>query len=119
METTLIKSYFGQAHQYLEAAKNELNRPAEDVVPFMVCRSARRSITHSLMGFLMKHDKMVDDRDTLDILLQKCRSINSRFRELDLSPLKFNRDEEYSAELEQMESCIDLAVFTRQLAGAS
>ena len=119
METTLIRSNFEQARQCLEAAKNELNRPAEDVVPFMVCRSARNSISHSLMGFLLRNDSNLNTEEPLEVLLEKCKTLDKRFRELDLSPLEFDRDEEYSAAFEQMENCIDLALFARQLAGAS
>ncbi|THD66608.1 hypothetical protein E7Z59_12515 [Robertkochia marina] len=119
METTLIRSNFEQALQCLEAAKNELNRPAEDVVPFMVCRSARNSISHSLMGFLLKNDTVLNEGESLDVLLEKCRTLDKRFLEFDLSPLEFDKDEEYSAEPDKMESCIDLALFARQLAGAS
>jgi len=115
MDTNQIKTKFEQADQFLEAAKSELNRPAEDVVPYMVCRSTRNSISHYLKGFLLKHGTEFDEEDTIEILLNKCQTINSEFNDFDLSPLKFKRDDEYSAEFDEMQNCIDLATYTKQL----
>ena len=119
MDTNQIKSKFEQADQYLEAAKGELNRPAEDVVPYMVCRSARNSIAAYLKGFLLKQGEGFPEEVSAEQLLEKCRAINSNFNEIDLSAITFTKDEEYSAEFDKMESCIDLALFARQLASAS
>ena len=119
MDTHQIKTNFEQADQFLEAAQSELNRPAEDVVPYMVCRSARKSISHYLKGFLLKHGNEFDEEDTVEILLNKCQNINNAFSSFDLSPLKFDRDDEYSAEFDEMKSCIDLAAYAKQLAGVT
>ena len=115
MHTNQIKTKFEQADQFLEAAQSELNRPAEDVVPYMVCRSARKSISHYLKGFLLKHGIQFEEEDTVEILLKKCQTIHSKFNSFDLSPITFTMDDEYSAEFDEMKSCIDLATYTKQL----
>ena len=119
MDTNQIKTKFEQADQFLEAAQSELNRPAEDVVPYMVCRSARKSISHYLKGFLLKHGNDFDEEDTVENLLDKCQTINTSFHSFDLGPITFSRDEEFSAEFDQMKSCIDLAAYAKQLAGVT
>ncbi|MBO0340367.1 MAG: hypothetical protein VX798_04090 [Bacteroidota bacterium] len=119
MDTDQIKTKFEQADQFLEAAQSELNRPAEDVVPYMVCRSARKSISHYLNGFLLKHGVESNEDDTVEILLNKCQTINNEFNSFDLSPITFTMDEEYSAEFDKMKSCIDLAAYTKQLVGVT
>tara|TARA_R110000744_G_scaffold57021_1_gene120087 strand:+ start:517 stop:981 length:465 start_codon:yes stop_codon:yes gene_type:complete len=115
MDTDQFKTKFESADQFLEAAKGELNRPAEDVVPFMVCRSARKSISNYLKGFLITKGVEYNEEDTVEILLAKCQGIHGGFNDFDLSPLKFNSDDEYSAEFDEMQSCIDLASYARQL----
>lgn len=117
MDTHHIKTKFEQADQFLEAAQSELNRPAEDVVPYMVCRSARKSISHYLKGFLLKHGNEFNEEETVESLLNKCRNINNTFHSFDLGPITFSRDDEYSAEYNRMKSCIDLAAYAKQLAG--
>jgi hypothetical protein len=115
MDTNVIKTKFKQAEQFLESAQSELYRPAEDVVPYMVCRSVRKSISHYLMGFLLKNEVRFAEDDTAEILLKKCQAISDKFEDFDLSPITFTKDYEYSAEIDQMENCIDLANYTKEL----
>lgn len=117
MDTNQIKAEFDQADQHLAAAKSELNRPAEDVVPFMVCRSARYSLSYYLKGFLLKHQINFEEEVSVETLLEKCRVINDKFNELDLSLITFAEDHEYSADFDEMEGCINLAEYAKQLAG--
>ncbi|TGV02139.1 hypothetical protein [Flavivirga rizhaonensis] len=113
MDTNETK--FEQADQFLELAQEEMNRPAEDVVPYMVCRSVRKCISCYLMGFLLKNEVTFDEEETVEVLLKKCQAINSEFNNFDLSPITFTKDYEYSAEFYQMENCIDLANYTKEL----
>lgn len=115
MSTTEIKTKVEQANQFLQLAQDELNRPAEDVVSYMVCRSVRKSIAHYLMGYLLKNNVGFDEQETVDDLLKKCKSVNGDFKSFDLSPLNFTKDYEYTAEIDRMDKCIDLAHETKHL----
>lgn len=115
METNQIKTKLEQANQHLEMAKSELNRPAEDVVPFSVCRSARYSISHYFQGFLLKSGIKFNEEDSVETLLEKCRAIDSTFNNVDLSAITFAKDYEYSADFNEMENCIELAEQAKQL----
>jgi HEPN domain-containing protein len=115
MDTNEIRNKFEQADLFLESAKSELNRPAEDVVSYMVCRSVRKSISYYLIGFLLKNGGKFDEEDTVEDLLKKCQALNSKFNNFDLSPITFTKDYEYSAEFHQMNKCIDLANYTKEL----
>ena len=117
MHVNQSKTKFEQAAQHLEAAKNELNRPAEDVVPFMVCRSARHAISNYLHGFILHHGIEFDEEVTVATLLEKCREIDNKFKDFDLSAITFSKDDEYSAEFDEMENTIDLAEHAKQLVG--
>lgn len=115
MDVNHSKTKIEQANQHLEEAKNELNRPAEDVVPYMVCRSARYSISHYLQAFLLKHEIEFDQAASVETLLAKCRAMGDTFNSFDLSAITFTKDDEYSAAFDEMEKCIDLAEFAKQL----
>ena len=115
MDTLQIKSIFEQADQKLEAAISELNRPAEDIVPFMVCRNARNSVSHYLQAFLLAHGTKHDEEVSLETLMSRCRALDNRFHHFDISALKFTNDDEYSADFDEMETCIDLAREAKRL----
>lgn len=115
MSTNVIKTKFEQGDQFLELAQEELNRPAEDVVSYMVCRSVRKSISSYLMGFLLKNEVVFDEEETVYDLLKKCQKINNEFSSIDLSPITFTKDYEYTAEINQMMRGIDLANETKEL----
>ena len=115
MNTNKIIEKFEQGDQFLELAREEMNRPAEDVVSYMVCRSVRKSISNYLKGFLLDNKVGFDEEETIDVLLNKCQAINSNFKNIDLSPLQFTKDYEYTAEIDQMGRCINLATETKGL----
>lgn len=117
MDTEQIKSKLEKADRHLAEARNELNRPAEDVVPFMVCRSARYSISNYLQGYLLKHQTEFDPEASVEALLEKCRAIDTQFKSFDLSAITFAKDDEYSAEFDQMEGCINLAEHAKTMIG--
>lgn len=115
MNSTEIKTIIEQGDQFLDLAQKELNRPAEDVVSYMVCRSVRASISNYLKGFLLKNKANFNEDETIDVLLEKSQTLDSNFKNIDLSPLKFTKDYEYSAEIDRMGACINLANLTRGL----
>ena len=115
MNTNEISTKFEQAYQFLESAQDELYRPAEDAVPYMVFKSVRNSISYYLMGFLLKNEIEFNEKDTEEVLLKKCQSINDKFNNFDLSPMIFTKDYAYGAEINQMENCIVLAEYTKDL----
>lgn len=115
MDTNEINTKIEQGDQFLELAQKEMNRPAEDVVPYMVCRSVRKSIAYYLSGFLLKNEVKLNDEETVEVLLKKCQAINNTFNNIDLTPITFTKDYEYTAEINQLENCIDLATYIKEL----
>lgn len=115
METDLHTRHLEFADDYYTEALNELNRPAEDVVPFMVCQSARKSVSHYLMGFLLEHGGVFKAGESLEDLLEKCLELDPEFENLDLSMFEFGKDFEYSAGFKRMNRCMKQAYHTREL----
>ncbi len=82
-----IKSTLDQAAELFDAAKEELCRPEEDVVPYMVCNNAYRSVTKYLNGYLLKNGIEIHHSMSLQVLLNLCRDVDPKFNDLDLSSM--------------------------------
>lgn len=76
---------FDEALQKLHQANEELNRPSEDVVSYLVCKNSQVAIENFLKGFLLKNNVDPKDLRTIKSLYQKCLAMDDKFRELDLS----------------------------------
>lgn len=83
-----------EADDMLDLAREELFRPEEDVVNYMVCKNAYKAISKYLAGFLMQ--KGIDIPTSLSIgdLLQRCREVGPEFKNLDLTPLSHQENPE-------------------------
>ena len=120
MEKQKIKELFLKAENDLGSSKQELNRPALDVVPYAVCVFGRTAI-HRYMECLYLHytDKngdMTQEKPTIADMFEYCKLHNSELAKLNLFPVHcMNRDvletEEifYCNELNQVKSCSDIA----------
>lgn len=76
---------FSEAIKKLQEANDELCRPEEDVVSFLVCKNSQRAIENFLKGYLF--DKGVDTQgyENINSLYEQCIAINPKFKDLDLS----------------------------------
>ena len=82
---TTPKHLFDEAVNKLNQANQELYRPEEDVVTFLVCQNAHFAIENYLKGFLMLHNIDTDNLITIDNLFEECKKINKKFEEIDLA----------------------------------
>ena len=114
-----IKSTWEQADQFLQSAENEMYRAAEDVVPHMVCSNARQSIVNYLNGFLLKNG--IENKTTMSIeeLLNQCRDIDPRFKNLKLDDNMYCSNEEHNdffcTNLKKVEECLELATQAKKM----
>lgn len=86
------KTKFEQAEQCLASVQAELNGPAEDVASIVVYRSVQKSITHYLMGFLLKNNTAFDEGAAVEILLKKHKTFSSKFNNFDLSTITLTKE---------------------------
>lgn len=75
---------YDEAVQKLKDAGDELYKPKEDVVSFLVCKNSQFAIQNFLRGYLLQHGFETSDEDTIDTLFDKCKSINKNFEKVDL-----------------------------------
>ncbi len=113
-----VKNTVDQADELFNAAKEELCRPEEDVVPYLVCRNAYKSVDKYLTAYLMHHGIEIHNSMTIDKLQNMCAEVNPKFADLDLQAMLHTDDpEDIWVNMETVRKFIDLATQTRQLVG--
>ena len=115
-----INSTMSQADELFHAANEELCRPEEDVVPYMVCSNAYKSVSKYLTGYLMQNGIEIHNSMPLERLLNLCKDVNPKFDELDLDPLVHTPNpEDIWVDMETVNKFIELATQTRNLVATS
>ena len=118
MHNQKVKITMDQADELFLTAQEELSRPEEDVVPYMVCRNAFKSVNKYLTGFLLKYGMEIHASMSLDVLLNRCREIDPRFNSLNLDPLySTSEQEDVWMDMDTVKEFIGLATQTREMVG--
>ncbi len=86
------KNHFNTANEQLKKANEELYKPQEDVVNFLVCKNTLFAIENYLKGFLSQRGYETSNDDSLDILLERCKLIDKKFNRIDLSVIDCSSD---------------------------
>jgi hypothetical protein len=111
------KTIIEQGEEHYHNAQEELFKPAEDVVHYMVCRSAYKASHKFLTGFLMQNGIQINSKLTLEELLKMCREINPAFKSLKLDPFfHATEEEDVWMDLATAQEFLRLATETRKLA---
>jgi len=106
------KRFFKMAVDQLNDANDELFRPKEDVVSFLVCQNAQHAIENYLRGYLYEHDVDASLFITIDSLYQQCKKINRKFEDINLSDFRcriYDPDTRYCNEVSKVSKCFDIA----------
>ncbi len=116
MNDLKTKAALDQADELFSTAAEELYRPEEDVVPYMVCSTAYKSVGKYLTAFLLKNDIEIHNSMPMETLLKLCRDIDPRFGNLNLDPLlQPTENEKVWTNMRTVRQFIDLASQTRTL----
>ena len=108
-----------RAKQQFEIAKNKLNnaneelfKPEEDVVSYLVCKNSQYAIEAYLKGYLNHRGFETHDKETLEGLFERCKSLDPKFAKIDLGVLDCKHssfDSRYCQEVSKVSSCFDTA----------
>lgn len=103
---------FDDAVEKLKEASEELFKPEEDVVSYLVCKNSQLAIEGFLKGFLLENGISPEKSETLDSLYEKCKTINKGFKKVELS--KFNCksnhiDASYCNDVSKVSNCYEIA----------
>lgn len=108
----LANPYFKIAVQKMKEANQELYRPEEDVVSYLVCKNAQIAVQNFLRGYLLRSGIETKKEDTLDTLFTQCKELNKKFENVSLSGLNCqyeNKDSRYCDGVEKVSRCFDIA----------
>ncbi|WP_297692535.1 HEPN domain-containing protein [uncultured Eudoraea sp.] len=111
MENRAQKLY-ETAIQKLKEANDELCRPAEDVVSFMVCQNSHIAIDNYLKGFLIENNIEPEANATVDALYEKCKAVNGNFEKVNLSGFECEEhqlDSRFCSGVTNVSRCYDIA----------
>ena len=103
---------FKLAKEKLKEANEELFRPQEDVVSYLVCKNSQYAIENYLRGYLYKNGIEPSTYKTIEGLYEQCKIINKKFEKVDLSDFQckiYNTDTRYCNEISKVSNCFDIA----------
>ena len=106
------KSHFNMAKEQLHTANEELFKPEEDVVTYLVCKNSQRAIENNLKGYLTLRGFETHENESLEGLLNRCISLNSKFKNIDLNVIDCKAskiDSRYCNEVSKVSSCFEAA----------
>ena len=106
------KAFFDEASKKLNNAKEELFKPAEDLMSYSVCKNSQIAIENYLKGFLNKHNVELSSTETIETLYQKCILVDEKFKTLDLNALRCKGhqiDSRYCTDINTVSACFDAA----------
>ncbi|UMB60723.1 HEPN domain-containing protein [Lutibacter sp. A80] len=106
------KAFFKEATKNLQLAKNEMFKPAEDIVTYSICKNAQFAIENYLRGYLIKNEVEVTSNETISSLYNKCVSVDENFKNIDINAIGCKDhaiDSRYCSEINSVSACFDTA----------
>lgn len=103
---------FDDAAKMLNEANQELFRPEEDVVSFLVCKNAQTAIEKYLKAYLYKNGVEAEEYASIKELYMACKKINPKFEEVDLGDIncKVEKHEARAcSDIEKVSRCYNAA----------
>ena len=106
------QNHFEKASRQLRTANEELFKPEEDVVSFLVCKNALSAIENFLKGYLSKRGYETRDKESLDQLLERCQMLDKKFQKLNLNVIDCSSQYDhnrYCEDVNKVSSCFNVA----------
>ncbi|NOQ91177.1 MAG: HEPN domain-containing protein [Flavobacteriaceae bacterium] len=106
------KIHFNTAKENLKGANEELFKPEEDVVSYLVCKNSQQAIENYLKGYLTLRGFETNENETLQSLLDRCKSLDSKFNQVDIETIDckaHKMDSRYCQDVSKVSSCFDTA----------
>ena len=115
MENLQLNLAFENGEELLRIAQDELCRPEEDVVPYMVYEKAKLATAEFLISFLTHYGIQVFSIDP-EVLLNQCREVNNGFYELNITALiNVGKDDNAWVNLASAKDFVTIAENTRAM----
>ena len=106
------KGHFVEAKKNLDVANEELFKPKEDVVSYLVCKSSQHAIENYLKGYLTQRGFETSANETMEGLLKRCKSLDNKFNPINLEAIDCKAhkiDSKYCQSVSKVTSCYETA----------
>ena len=103
---------FDEAVKKLQEANEELCRPEEDVVSYLVCKNSQYAIESFLRGFLLRNNVEPAGDESINTLYKRCVALNDKFKEVDLQDFTCKGhlpDSRSCSETAKVSKCFEIA----------
>ena len=105
-------AFLKEATKKLQIAKDEMFKPAEDIVSYSVCKNSQFAIENFLKGYLLTKEVKLKSNETIGSLYNKCVTIDKNFKKVDMGAIGCKNhaiDSRYCSEINSVSSCFDTA----------
>lgn len=105
-------AFFNEAAKKLKDAKDEMFKPAEDIVSYSVCKNSQFAIENLLKGYLTQKEVELQSNETIASLYEKCIAIDKNFKAIEMGAIgckKHSMDSRYCSEINSVSACYDTA----------
>ena len=105
-------AFLKEAEKKLKTAKEEMFKPAEDIVSYSVCKNSQFAIENFLKGYLAKNEVTLQSNETINSLYTKCIAIDKNFKTIDMNAIGCKNhaiDTRYCSEINSVSACFDTA----------
>lgn len=106
------KQNIEKAREHLKIAGDELMKPEEDVVSFLVCKNSQYAMLHLLRTYLDERGYNTHEKETLQGLLDRCIKLNPEFKRVNIKTVdcRFHEiDSRYCDDVDKLSSCYHAA----------
>jgi len=107
------EAFLKEAQNKLKIAKEEMFKPAEDIVSYSICKNSQFAIENYLKGFLAtKEEVLLNSDETIASLYNKCVAIDKDFETVEMGTIGCKNhpiDSRYCSEINSVSACFDTA----------
>ena len=106
------EAFLKEAEKRLKIAKNEMFKPAEDIVSYSVCKNSQFAIENFLKGYLLNKKVELERDETIATLFEKCTSVDKDFETVEMGAIGckcHTIDSRYCSEINSVNACYDTA----------
>jgi hypothetical protein len=105
-------AFLKEAANKFKIAKEEMFKPAEDIVSYSVCKNSQFAIENFLKGYLTKKEVKLQSNETIASLYNKCIAIDENFKTIEMGAIGCKNhaiDSRYCSEVNSVSACFDTA----------
>ncbi len=109
---TRSEAFLSEAAKKLKIAKEEMFKPAEDIVSYSVCKNSQFAIENFLKGYLTQKEVKLQPNETIASLYDKCIAIDKDFKAIEMGAIgckNHSIDSRYCSEVDSVSACFDTA----------